>query len=124
MIAGLVWPLVFVAAFLLAPDQVFAFLAFPILLVLVLVVAMLLFPRLLLSLSRCSRCSRALFRDELRVLATPADPHGIDYRARAFLGSYAADAMLQMARTGSVRCMRCGYQLGESGERAMLGPEE
>jgi hypothetical protein len=125
MVAGIVWPFALVAALLVATDQTVVLFRPSFLFLIVMAVAILITPRLLLTLSRCARCSRALFSDGRWPSATlGVGEHWHDYRAKTFLGSYAAGAMLRTAMTGSVRCMWCGHQLGENRERVVLGPEE
>ncbi|HYD71494.1 MAG TPA: hypothetical protein VEF55_00040, partial [Candidatus Binatia bacterium] len=125
MVAGIVWPLAFCAALVVAPDKMLVLLHPPLFVAILVAAAILIVPRLLLALSRCARCSRSLFSDSRNSLEalSGGGEHWHDYRAKPLLGSYAAGAMLRMARTGSVRCMWCGYQLGENRERVVLGPE-
>jgi hypothetical protein len=84
-------------------SRPFYWIAPPLLLALVL-------PQWLLYLPTCPRCSGRLFsvKQSSSLLKTTAH----DYRAEQFLFSYRSGAILKLARTGELRCMWCGYQLG------------
>lgn len=69
---------------------------------------------MLLYLPTCGRCSRRLFSEARRQLLRPERPQDRDYRAKQFLWSYRNGAILDMARSGQMRCQWCGHRVGES----------
>jgi len=87
------------------------------------ILMLLLAANVLLGSLCCGACSRTLFYDPLATrysepLTGTRHPH-----AKKFLGSYGFAAVLQMARTGSVRCTWCDHELGAPVDAGVPAPE-
>jgi len=121
-VLGLVWPVLLIAIVLFSDQAIAWLLRSETLIILVMIVLVLSIPRVLLALSRCARCSRPLFRDRIAFRGTLRSVEGRDhdYRAKTFLNSFPAGAMLEMARTGGTRCMWCGHRLGDAPEYVVV----
>jgi len=126
MALAAVWLLVLVAGVSLFPDALLWLTTREVFWGICAAFVVMIMPRILLSLSRCARCSRPLFSDRRAITATfrGAEERGHHYQARTFLGSYASGSMLELARTGEATCMWCGHRLGEVPEYVVVGAEK
>lgn len=113
-VGAFVWIATVMALLLLGPDvKLFrVFFSVPSALLLLLCMIVVSIANLLLYLPTCARCSERLFGNNPNNRPPAFRMQARDYRAKSFFWSYRSGGVLELVRTGQLKCMWCGHTFG------------